>query len=151
MTSGNKQLRYRVMCILSSDSDKRIFQEVWGRDTEIDLLWFSTASDALRDMTTTFTSIPNLIVIGGSFSSDHIGTVEAIHSIKRDVQLRGIPIVVFSAHSDPRIVKSFYDAQAACVIPTPASLNEYELALAAVRRFWLGLVRLPVLTADRYE
>lgn len=69
-------------------------------------------------------------------------TLDILRTLKADSQLRCIPVIVFFA-ADPRMILSFYDAHASCVIELPSDFNAYADMLAMAKAFWLGRARLP--------
>lgn len=68
---------------------------------------------------------------------------ELLALIKRDPQLKNIPVVVLtSSQSDQDISKS-YDAYANCYVAKPVNLDQFVEAVKAIRAFWLSTARLP--------
>lgn len=68
---------------------------------------------------------------------------ELLRSIKADIHLKRIPVVVLTtSDSDEDILRS-YDLQASCYITKPVNLDQFTRVVAAIHDFWLAVVRLP--------
>jgi two-component system response regulator len=63
--------------------------------------------------------------------------------VKRDADLRTIPIVVFStSHLILDIARS-YELGANCYVSKPGNLKDYLAALQSIEQFWFGCASLP--------
>ncbi len=63
--------------------------------------------------------------------------------LKADADLRAIPIVVFTASSDPRDVEYCYRAGANTYIQKPVGLPGFMQAVARIKDYWLEIAILP--------
>ncbi len=63
--------------------------------------------------------------------------------IKADVQLRHIPVVIFTTSQAPHDVEQTYQLGANCFVSKPGNLHDFEAAVTAVEQFWLKVARLP--------
>jgi len=62
---------------------------------------------------------------------------------KGDVNLRTIPVVVFSTSRALPDVKRSYELGANCYVSKPGNLHEYFLVMQSIEEFWFGSARLP--------
>jgi chemotaxis family two-component system response regulator Rcp1 len=68
---------------------------------------------------------------------------EVLNEIKRDEQLRRIPVVILTTSEAERDVSHAYEHHANCYIKKPTDLDEYMEVIRACENFWLHIVRLP--------
>jgi two-component system response regulator len=70
--------------------------------------------------------------------------LEALTRIKRDADLRHIPVVVLaSARSDATATAAAYEAGANTVIPKPATFIELVRLMKVLTAYWLEAAALP--------
>ena len=63
--------------------------------------------------------------------------------VKTDLDLRAIPIVVFStSRAQPDILRS-YELGANCYVSKPGNLKDYLSAVQSIERYWFGAASLP--------
>lgn len=68
---------------------------------------------------------------------------ELLQKIKRETDLRRIPVVVLTtSKSEEDIIKS-YDLHANCYITKPVDLDQFINVVKTVEDFWLTVVKLP--------
>lgn len=70
---------------------------------------------------------------------------EVLARIKRDDGLRAVPVIVWSASTNPRDVQACYDLGANCYVRKTFDFAEANGAMERVTRFWLGTAVLPPL------
>lgn len=69
--------------------------------------------------------------------------LEVLAQVKRDEELKRIPIVVLTtSRADEDIVKS-YDLHANCYISKPVDLEQFMHVVRTTEDFWLTIVKLP--------
>jgi CheY-like chemotaxis protein len=69
---------------------------------------------------------------------------EVLERIKRDPDLRRIPVVVFSASvAQKGMLAACYERHANCVVIKPAELDDFIAAVRSIRDFWLNTAALP--------
>ncbi|MGA2595526.1 MAG: response regulator [Bryobacteraceae bacterium] len=84
---------------------------------------------------------PDLILLDLDLS-DKEGC-EMLAGIKKDRQLKRIPVVVLAASESYKDVFQAYDLHANAYICKPGDRGEFVKALRATLHFWLALARLP--------
>ena len=62
---------------------------------------------------------------------------------KADVNLRVIPVVVFSTSRSMLDITRSYELGANCYVSKPGNLDDYFLAVQAIEEFWFGSASLP--------
>lgn len=68
---------------------------------------------------------------------------EVLSEIKKDPQLRRIPVVVLSTSTAEADIVSCYDAHANCYVTKPVELDEFFEFARSLRDFWLRHAVLP--------
>jgi CheY-like chemotaxis protein len=68
---------------------------------------------------------------------------ELLAEIKRDPDLRSIPVVVFSSSESDADVRRTYDLGANCFVTKPTDLGTFIDRIRAIEEFWLWMVKRP--------
>ncbi len=63
--------------------------------------------------------------------------------IKRDEQLKHIPVIILTTLDDEQDVLKAYQLQANCFITKPIALARFIEVVRSIEEFWLTIVRLP--------
>ena len=72
-----------------------------------------------------------------------MGGREVLETIKRDPDLRTIPVIVLSTSASPRDIAGCYDRHANAYLVKPLGLDDLGVLVRALDAFWLGVARLP--------
>jgi two-component system, chemotaxis family, response regulator Rcp1 len=68
---------------------------------------------------------------------------EVLADIKRDADLKHIPVVVLTTSSAEADIFKSYDLHANCYITKPVDLDQFVKVVKSIDDFWLTVVRLP--------
>ena len=68
---------------------------------------------------------------------------EVLAEIKRDQQLKHIPVIILTTSNDEQDVLKAYDLHANCFITKPIALPRFLEVIRSIESFWLSIVRLP--------
>ena len=68
---------------------------------------------------------------------------EVLAEIKKDLELRKIPVVVLTTSQAEEDIMKVYDLNANCYISKPVELNEFIDVVKSIEDFWLSIVKLP--------
>jgi chemotaxis family two-component system response regulator Rcp1 len=68
---------------------------------------------------------------------------EVLSEIKRDEELRSIPVVVLTTSSAEADILKSYALHANCYITKPVDLEQFVNVVKSIDDFWLTVVRLP--------
>lgn len=68
---------------------------------------------------------------------------EVLASIKKDPELKRIPVVVLTSSKAEEDVVKTYDLHANCYISKPVGLEQFAAVVKAIDDFWLTIVKLP--------
>jgi CheY-like chemotaxis protein len=84
---------------------------------------------------------PDLILLDLSLPGRSGG--EVLGDIKRDPDLRAIPVVVLTASRSEEDVARSYELQASCYVTKPMDAEQFMRAMKVLDNFWLVVVTLP--------
>jgi CheY-like chemotaxis protein len=84
---------------------------------------------------------PDLILL--DLSLPRLGGLEVLAEIKRDPELRPIPVVIMTSSTRDQDVLRAYDHHANCYVTKPVDLDQFIGAVRKIEDFWLSVVRLP--------
>ncbi|HYC36706.1 MAG TPA: response regulator [Usitatibacter sp.] len=68
---------------------------------------------------------------------------EVLSEIKRDGDLRAIPVVILTTSKAEEDVLRSYDLHANCYVTKPVDLDKFIVVVQSIDRFWLTVVTLP--------
>ena len=68
---------------------------------------------------------------------------EVLAEIKKDEDLKRIPVVVLTTSSDEEDIFRSYNLHANCYITKPIDLNQFIKVIKSIESFWLSIVKLP--------
>ena len=84
---------------------------------------------------------PGLILL--DLSMPKMDGREALAEIKRDSQLRQIPVIVMTTSSAEEDVCRSYDLGASSYVTKPVTFTRLVEVMRAIERYWFGIVELP--------
>lgn len=68
---------------------------------------------------------------------------EVLEEIKKDQELKHIPVVVLTTSKAEQDVLRSYDLHANCYITKPVDLDQFISVVKSIEDFWLSIVKLP--------
>lgn len=68
---------------------------------------------------------------------------EVLSEIKKDPELKRIPVVILTTSEDEKDIFRAYDLHANAYVKKPVDLDQFMKIVEAVEDFWLSVVRLP--------
>ena len=74
---------------------------------------------------------------------------EALKEIRLQEELRNIPVIVFSTSRADTDIKLVYSLGANSFVTKPVAFDSLVQTLSVLARYWLGIVELPSLAANR--
>jgi chemotaxis family two-component system response regulator Rcp1 len=86
-------------------------------------------------------ALPDIILL--DLNLPRMSGREVLALIKRDPQLKQIPVLVMTTSSSESDIAFAYDWNANCYIRKPSDLIEYEKVVRAIEDFWFMTVTLP--------
>lgn len=86
-------------------------------------------------------ALPDLVLLDLNLPRKDGSSVLA--EIKRDPELRKIPVVIFTTSQAPHDIQHSYELGANCFISKPGNLHDFISAVSALEQFWLSVARVP--------
>ncbi len=68
---------------------------------------------------------------------------EVLAEIKKDTNLRHIPVVILTTSEAEQDILKSYDLHANCYITKPVDLDQFNAVVKSIQDFWLSVVKLP--------
>lgn len=68
---------------------------------------------------------------------------EVLADIKRDPDLRSIPVVVLTTSDSDQDIVNMYDLHANCYVTKPVDLEQFTKIVKEIKDFWFSVVKLP--------
>jgi CheY-like chemotaxis protein len=84
---------------------------------------------------------PDLILLDLNLPGMH--GHEFLKIIKRDLELKLIPVIVFTTSTEPKDVIQSYNLKANCYVTKPCELEEFFAVVDTSLNFWLHCSKLP--------
>jgi CheY-like chemotaxis protein len=69
--------------------------------------------------------------------------LEVLEEIRRDGELRRVPVIVLTTSSSARDISACYERGVNCYLVKPLDLDDFTGLVRAVTRFWFEVARLP--------
>ena len=84
---------------------------------------------------------PDLILL--DINLPRMDGTELLSIIKRDPDLRRIPVIMLTTSSSERDILTSYDNHANCYITKPVDLERFMDVVRTIEDFWISIVKLP--------
>ena len=68
---------------------------------------------------------------------------ETLAEIKKDPDLKAIPVIILSTSSSDEDIRTAYQLQASCYVTKPVDLDQYIHMVKSIHNFWFTIVKLP--------
>jgi CheY-like chemotaxis protein len=94
-----------------------------------------------REISSSKGSLPDLILLDLNLPGKD--GREVLMEIKRDADLRRLPVVIFSSSHADEDISASYDHHANCYIVKPPDLDAFIEVIGRIVRFWIDTVKLP--------
>ena len=88
-------------------------------------------------------TLPDLILL--DLNLPKLDGREVLAAIKKDPEVKHIPVVVLTTSTREEDIRMSYDLHANCYIPKPADLKQFMAVVQAIDTFWFTVVQLPTL------
>ena len=135
-----------ILLVEDSPGDARLTREVFADiDTPNRISWTVDVKEALqllrRQGAFTEADRPDLILL--DLNLPGFSGLEFLAEIKRDSELKSIPVLVLSTSSDVDDVRRSYELHANCYLQKPVDLDEFIDLARSVEAMWFQHVLLP--------
>ena len=87
------------------------------------------------------TTRPDLILL--DLNMPRMNGQETLAEIKKDPDLKSIPVVVLTTSDADKDVLQSYDLHASCYVTKPVDLGQFTNVVQSLKEFWLCVVKFP--------
>jgi chemotaxis family two-component system response regulator Rcp1 len=137
-----------VLLAEDSPSDVKLFQlacaDAFGPESRIQVV--RDGEEALRYLHQRGeyegTGLPTLVIL--DLNMPRLGGLDVLANMKKDAELRSIPVIVLSSGAAKSDIDTAYAIGACCYVRKPMDFSAFEQTCRAIARFWLGIASLPV-------
>lgn len=85
--------------------------------------------------------VPDLILL--DLNLPKINGTEVLAEIRKDPQLKHIPVIILTTSEAEQDILKAYDLHANCYITKPVNLDDFLTVVRSIEDFWLTIVKLP--------
>lgn len=142
----NKEVRTELLLVEDNLADIRLTREVLGTwSLPHNLSVAQTGDEALSFLRREgiYSAKPAINLVLLDLNLPGKSGFELLGELKRDTELRRIPVIVLTTSFMEADVRKAYDLHANCYIVKPIDLVEFERVSKAIENFWLTVARLP--------
>ena len=136
----------RVLLVEDSRADARLMLEIFRRSDRIHQL--KVAGDGVEALAILHKQgcysdevRPDLVLLDLNLPKKNGFVVLA--EMKKDPDLRVIPVVIVTSSAAERDVLECYSLHANCYVSKPIDLNNFIRVVRAIEEFWMGIATLP--------
>jgi len=86
-------------------------------------------------------SLPDIIIL--DINLPRLGGMAVLKTIKKDKNLKRIPVIVFGTSGDSKEVKNTYKYDANCYIIKPLDYDHFDIVLGCIEKFWINIATIP--------
>jgi two-component system, chemotaxis family, response regulator Rcp1 len=142
MIDSSRGRAVEILLVEDNPADVRLTEEALSEGKVANVLRVAedgvVALEMLRDKSR---PAPDLILL--DLNLPRMSGQEVLQEIKRDADLRRIPVVVLTTSSAERDILKSYELHANCYITKPVDLTQFLAVVKQIDDFWLTVVRLP--------
>jgi len=103
-------------------------------EADVDLSVAVSGEDALSRLRSA-EPLPDLVILDLNLPGKH--GIVVLEEMKRDSNLRPIPVIVLSSSGDQRDVKAVYEHNGNCFVRKPGEYDEFVEVMERLEKFWL--------------
>ena len=146
MFATNGGVTSQIMLVEDNPGDLRLIREVFRECGYLDnLLTLTEGEQALaylkRNPPYPDAARPDLILLDLNLPGRN--GFEVLHEIKKNPDLRSIPVIILSSSQNPADISMAYDFHANCYVAKPGQLDELISTIQAIQNYWLRTAMLP--------
>jgi two-component system, chemotaxis family, response regulator Rcp1 len=139
-----------ILLVEDNKADACLVKEAWKTakvPNRISVVRDGTEALEFLHRTGDYTSAPRPDVIMLDLNLPGMNGHEVLADIKRDSDLRRIPVVVLTGSSADEDVRKAYDLHANCYITKPGTFTDLTAIIKSVAEFWGQIAVLPFMAA----
>lgn len=132
---------FTVLVVDDSELDSALLQESFADVTPPpDLVHFDSGAKALEYLSSS-EKLPDLVLL--DLWLPGLNGHEVLEEIRANQRTQRVPVLIMSVSLEPGDISRSYELRANAYIGKPHNIAGYTALANAIRKFWLGTVRLP--------
>ncbi len=144
----------QILLVDDNPGDVRLMREVLlGVNNSVHLLVASDGVEAMaflnRERQYVRAPRPDLILL--DLNLPKMDGREVLARMKADPKLTTIPVIVMTTSNSEADIEKSYELHASCYICKPGHLDEFEMLVKSINRFWLTGAKFPKRDEDTCE
>jgi two-component system, chemotaxis family, response regulator Rcp1 len=136
----------QILLVEDNSGDQRLTLEALrngGRTVNLNIVQDGVEAMAYLRQEGKYTSSPRPTLVILDLNLPKKDGREVLAEIKRDPNLRRIPVVVLTTSKAEEDINKSYEYHANCYITKPVDLDRFFSVVNAIEEFWLNTVELP--------
>ena len=136
----------QVLLVEDNEGDVRLVKEAFN-ESKIDKV-FSVAKDGEEALNYLYrrgkyaeSVRPDIILLDINLPKKN--GFEVLENIKKDDDLKRIPVIMLSSSSSEDHISKSYDLSANCYVTKPVDFDEYTQTVKTIEDFWFQMAKLP--------
>ena len=135
-----------ILLVEDSESDARLVKE-FLKETNIEhVLYVVEDGDKALEFMNTHCKpateyCPDIVML--DLNLPRIGGIEVLKEMKKDDNLKRIPVIVLTTSTSPEDIHECYGNYANCYIVKPSNLEDFENIMNTIKEFWFNTINLP--------
>ena len=129
----------RILLVEDNPADALTIERLFKTQSHAyELHWAKDGLEALeflaRERSDPKGSVPGMILM--DLQMPRMSGLEAVRAIKKDPELRVIPVIMLSNSTSPEQIQASYEAHANCFVQKPATVEGSRKLVQAIEMFW---------------
>lgn len=134
-----------ILLVEDSESDARLIKEFLKEIKVNNELIIATdgieALNYLHNHCKPVEDCPSIVIL--DLNLPRMGGHEVLKEMKKDKDLRRIPVIILTTSTDEEDINKSYEGLASSYITKPADFNEFEKIINSIINFWFNTAELP--------
>lgn len=134
-----------ILLVEDSESDARLIKEFLkevNANSELNIV--TDGVEALSFLHTHCKPVdecPSIVIL--DLNLPRMGGHEVLKEMKKDKDLKRIPVIILTTSTDEEDIKKSYDGLASSYITKPVGFDEFEKIINSIINFWFNTAELP--------
>lgn len=141
-----KKVPMEILLVEDNEGDVFLTRKVFEKSPIANRITVAQDGEIAINMLKNNTQRPDIILL--DINLPRKDGKQVLKEIKRDANLRAIPVLILTSSGAEKDIIESYDLHANSYIIKPVSLQEFSDIASIVENFWFGIVALPPVDAD---
>jgi CheY-like chemotaxis protein len=142
-----KRIPNNILLVEDNPADIRIIKELFkDYKTENELYIVNDGIEALKFLYKQgiYEDMPRPDLILLDLCLPRKDGLEVLREIKKDKELKMLPVIVVTVSTDPNTAFKAYHHHANCVIIKPLGIDDFNRCITSMTDYWFNIVQLPI-------